>query len=255
MQRKVNVNCLRPRVEFLGHVVDAAGVHMMEDKVKAVVDWPPLTNVEDVRSFLGTAGYYRKFIHMYSELAAPLSALLQQNTTFEWKEPQQEAFAKLKEAITKAPVLTLPDPALPYQLTTDASGYAVGATLSQDQGNGQQPIAYLSKKMLPAEKNYPVHEQELLAVILALKEWRHYLYGNPVRIQTDHQSLTWLTSQPKLSSRQARWLQCIADFDLKKIEYIEGKSNVVADGLSRRPDHRVNAARSNIPCSQPSSGY
>lgn len=231
------------RVEFLGHIIDSQGVHMMEDKIKGITEWPILKSVEDVRSFLGTVGYYRKFICMFSEIAAPLTDLLQKNKPFVWGDAQQKAFDTLKSAVTQQPVLILPDPALPYSLVvnTDASGYAVGATLSQDQGKGLQPIAFLSKKMNTAETKYPVHEQELLAVIIALKEWRHYLYGTKFRVRTDHQSLTFLKTQPQLSSRQARWLNTIADFDFGKIEYIEGKTNVVADGLSRRPDHQLSS--------------
>lgn len=243
------------RVEFLGHIVDSEGIHMMEDKVKAILDWPILQSVEDVRSFLGTVGYYRKFVRMFSQIAAPLSALLHKETPFVWQMEQQQAFDALKRAVTEKPVLILPDPTLPYSLVinTDASGYAVGATLSQDQGNGLQPIAFLSKKMSEAEKKYPVHEQELLAVILALREWRHHLYGTKFRIQTDHQSLTYLKTQPQLSGRQTRWLDTIADFDFDKIEYIEGKSNVVADGLSRRPDHRLNGIRTEHAASSPTT--
>ena len=229
----------RPSVEFLGHIVDAKGLHMMEDKVKAIADWPPLQSVDDVRSFLGLAGFYRKFIRMFSDITAPLTALLHTGVKFEWGTEQQQAFDALKKAVTQQPVLVLPDVHHPFVVTTDASGYAIGATLSQDHGHGLQPIAYLSKKMLPAERKYPVHEQELLAVIIALKEWRHYLHGNPftIRVLTDHHSLQWLRTQPQVSARQARWLERLAEFDFK-IEYQEGKKNVVADSLSRRPDHR-----------------
>ena len=136
-------------------------------------------------------------------------------------------------------MLILPDPSLPYVVTTDASGYAVGAWLSQDQGRGLQPIAFLSKKMLPAERNYPVHEQELLAIVLALKEWRHYLSGVSftIRVVTDHKSLVYLRTQPHLSPRQTRWMELLEQFNFT-IEYQEGKNNVVADGLSRRVDHK-----------------
>src|SRR4051794_31532761 len=139
----------------------------------------------------------------------------------------------------KQPVLTLPDSTKPFVLTTDASGYAVGATLSQDQGDGLRPIAYLSKKMNNHEINYPVHEQELLAIIISMSTWRQYLHGNPftLRVLTDHHSLQWLKSQPHLSQRQTRWVEKIAEYDII-IEYQEGKKNVVADALSRRPDHR-----------------
>jgi transposase InsO family protein len=229
----------RDRVEFLGHMVGGDGLRMMADKVKAVSDWPPPKSVEEIRSFLGTVGYYRKFIRMFSHVAAPITELLQKDKTFHWGQEQQQAFEQLKAAISQQPVLILPDPARPYVVTTDASGYAVGATLSQDHGQGLQPIAYLSKKMLPAERNYPVHEQELLAIIVSLREWRHYLSGArfTIIVRTDHKSLRHFQSQPHLSPRQTRWLDLLAEFDFA-IEYQEGKSNVVADGLSRRPDHK-----------------
>ena len=124
-----------------------------------------LTKVEDIRSFLGLCGFYRRFIKDFSKIAAPLTELLHKDTPFTWNEPQQQAFQQLKDTMMKKPVLILPDPSKPFVLTTDASGYAVGATLSQDQGDGLRPIAYLSKKMNEHEVNYPVHEQELLAII------------------------------------------------------------------------------------------
>ena len=229
----------KDRVEFLGHLVDAMGIHMMTDKVDAVTAWPVLTSVADVRSFLGTVGYYRKFVRMFSEVASPLTELLQKDKPFVWGERQQKSFDELKKAVSQQPVLILPDPSKPYVVTTDASGFAVGAWLGQDQGQGLQPIAYLSKKMSSAERNYPVHEQELFAIILALKEWRHHLSGASftIRVITDHKSLIHLQTQPHLSSRQRRWQEFLQEFNFA-IEYQEGKHNAVADGLSRRPDHR-----------------
>jgi hypothetical protein len=231
----------KDRVEFLGHLVDAKGIHMMSDKIDAVTGWPTLTSVADVRSFLGTVGYYRKFVRMFSEIASPLTELLQKERAFEWGDRQQKSFDELKKAVSQQPVLILPDPTKPYVVTTDASGFAVGAWLGQDQtGDGSlQPIAYLSKKMLPAERNYPVHEQELLAIVIALKEWRHHLSGASftIRVVTDHKSLIHLQSQPHLSPRQRRWQEFMQEFNFI-IEYQEGKHNAVADGLSRRPDHK-----------------
>jgi hypothetical protein len=227
----------KPEVEFLGHHVGRDGVRMMEDKVKAVQEWPTPTKVGQIRSFLGTAGYYRKFIRNFSGLAAPLSELTHDNTPFVWGDAQTTAFRALKDAMQRHPVLILPDPKLPFVVHTDASGFAVGAVLMQDQGKGLQPIAYLSKKMQPAETRYPTHEQELLAIIVALKTWRPYLYGAKFTVMTDHKSLHDFKTQPRLSGRQTRWKDVIAEYDFE-IDYVEGKSNVVADGLSRRVDHQ-----------------
>lgn len=228
-------------VEFLGHRVGRDGVRMMEDKVEAVRAWPTPRSVRDVRAFLGTAGYYRKFIRDFSAIAAPLSELTKDGVKFDWTAPHEAAFVRLKVAIAQGPVLILPDPSLPFVVHTDASGFAVGAVLQQDQGNGLQPIAFLSKKMADAETRYPVHEQELLAIIQALSAWRHYLHGSKFVVRTDHKSLQFFQTQPMLSGRQARWKDVLANFDFD-IEYVEGKANVVADGLSRRSDHHQLAA-------------
>ena len=228
----------RTEVEFLGHHVGRDGVRMMQDKVKGVADWPTPKNVGAIRSFLGTAGYYRKFIKDFSKLAAPINELTKEKVPWDWTPIHQTAFEALKTAMQTAPVLVLPDPELPFVVHTDASGYATGAVLMQDQGKGLQPIAFMSKKMQDAETRYPVHEQELLAIILALKEWRVYLEGAKFRIKvmTDHKSLQFLKTQPQLSARQSRWKDIIARYDFD-IEYMKGELNPVADGLSRRPDH------------------
>jgi hypothetical protein len=227
----------KTEVEFLGHIVGRDGVRMMQDKVQAISDWPTPSKVGDVRAFLGTAGYYRKFIRDFSSIAAPLTELTKDTVRFDWGPAQQLAFDKLKSALQQGPVLALPDPDLPFVVHTDASGFATGAVLMQDRGKGLQPIAFLSKKMLPAETRYPVHEQELLAIIHALSSWRHYLSGRKFKVMTDHKSLQHFKTQPMLSGRQSRWKDIIANFDFD-IEYIEGKTNAVADGLSRRSDHQ-----------------
>ena len=222
-------------VEFLGHHVGRDGVRMMEDKIQAVKEWPAPTKVGHVRSFLGTAGYYRKFIRDFSAIASPLSDLTKDGVKFEWGLRQQQAFDQLKAAIVRGPVLILPDPARPFVVHTDASGFAVGAVLQQDHGRGLQPIAFMSKKMLDTETRWPTHEKELLAIMHALSTWRHYLSGAKFRVLTDHKSLQFFKTQPQLSGRQARWADTIANFDFD-IEYIKGEHNVVADGLSRRAD-------------------
>jgi hypothetical protein len=228
---------VKTEVEFLGHIVGRRGLSMVEEKVKAISEWPTPRNVSEVRSFLGTAGYYRQFIKGFSELATPLTMLTKDDVKFEWGSKQQDAFTRLQSAVKEGPVLALPDPNLPFIVHTDASGFAVGAVLSQKQLDGSvRPLAFLSKKMLDAETRYPVHEQELLAIVHALKTWRHYLHGRKFTVLTDHHSLQHFKTQPMLSGRQTRWKDIIANFDFD-IVYIEGKTNTVADALSRRRDH------------------
>lgn len=233
---------VKTQVEFLGHIVSRTGVSMMEDKVRAVSEWPVPRTVTDVRAFLGTAGYYRRFIKGFSAIAAPLSELTKDNVVFEWGERHQRAFDELKAALCARPVLIAHDPAFPCVVYTDACSSAVGAVLQQDQGNGLQPVAYLSKKLDSTMLRWPVHEQELFAVILALKTWDHYLKHSRFRVvvRTDHKSLQHFQTQPTLSARQMRWLDTIASYDFV-IEYVEGKKNVVADALSRL--HSSEAAR------------
>ena len=226
-------------VEFLGHYVGRDGLRVMEDKIEAVRDWPVPATMRELRAFLGLAGYYRRFVRGYSEIALPLTELMRNVThqRLQWGARQQLAFIELKRALQSTPVLALPDPKLPFVVNCDASGYAVGAVLQQDRGAGLQPIAFLSKKLTGAESRYPVHEQELLAIITALTTWRHYLSGTsvPVRICTDHKSLIHFQTQPMISGRQTRWLETLADYDYV-IEYVKGEENGVADALSRRSD-------------------
>ena len=235
--KETKCELFQPSVNFLGYVVSADGITMDTNKVKAINDWPsPLKNITDVRSFLGLAGYYRKFVQGFSKLASPLTELLKKDTSFSWGDKEQDSFQTLKNSITSAPILSLPDPTKPYVVITDASGFATGAILQQDHGKGLQPIAFMSHKMNAAERNYPVHEQELLAVIHSLREWRHYLHGAKFEVITDHMSLKHFLTQPRLSARQARWAEFMQEFDMK-ITHRPGKLNQAADALSRRPDH------------------
>ena len=221
------------RIEYLGHYISAEGVAVDDRKVKAIKDWPAPTTVSETRSFLGLANYYRKFVPNFSLVAAPLTALLQKEKTFTWTDKENEAFKTLKEKLTTAPVLLIPDSSQPFVVTTDASDVAIGAVLTQNQGQGEQPVAYESRKLTAAELNYPVHEKELLAIVYSIKLWRHYLEGRKFTVITDHAALEFIKTQTNLSRRQARWLEVLqaADFDVK---YRPGKTNIVADALSRR---------------------
>ena len=232
----------RKEVEFLGHYVGENGIRVMEDKIEAIRDWPAPANMRELRAFLGLAGYYRRFVKGYSDIALPLSDLIRTTAGSRfrdhWGEPQEVAFARLKQALQDTPVLELPDPKLPFVINCDASGYAVGAVLQQDKGNGLRPISFMSKKMNAAETRYPVHEQELLAILTALQLWRHHLHGTaqPTRVKTDHKSLVHFQTQPMLSGRQTRWMETLSQFNYE-IEYVKGEDNVVADAMSRRSDH------------------
>lgn len=235
--KKSKCEFVKREVSFLGHRISAEGVSVDPEKVKAIVSWPECKNVAEVKSFLGLAGFYRRFVEQFSHKAHALTQLTGKKVKWEWGEEQKMAFNTLKQAVSSAPILITPDSSRPYTITTDASGYAVGGVLQQDQGKGLQPIAYMSKKLLPAERNYTVGEQEQLAIMVALKEWRHYLHGAKCTVVTDNKALEYLQTQKELSSRQARWAEVLAEFDLE-IVYRPGKDNKVADALSRRPDHQ-----------------
>src|SRR6202171_51855 len=224
-------------VEFLGHVVGNGQIKMCPSKVDAILQWPTPTTVTDIRSFLGLCNYYRKFIRGFSTIASSLTDITKNDTTFTWSSKQQVSFDQLKHAITSAPVLQLPNQSFPWILHTDASGYAVGGVLCQNIGDGVKPIVFLSDKLAGAEINWPVYEKEFYAIIYCLKQCQWYLPGNEVTIYTDHKSLQYFVSQKSLSSKQSRWVEFLSSFYCK-IEYKEGKYNVVADALSRRSDYQ-----------------
>jgi hypothetical protein len=227
-----------PSVEFLGHVVSADGISMEPSKTKAINDWPEPCDIHELRSFLGLANYYRRFVENYAELCLPLFSLFKKGTPFEWTDAHTLSFSSLKTALTSAPVLEPYNPEAQHVLVTDASKSACGAALMQDSGNGLHPVAFYSRKFIAAECNYTTREQELLAICAALKTWRHYLAGMPIEVHTDHESLKYIQTQPteSLSPRLARWQEHLSQFNFTKILHVKGKDNVVADALSRRPD-------------------
>lgn len=233
-----------PELEFLGHIVGAKGIRTDPKKLKAIQDWPTPANTTDVRAFHGLASYYRKFIRHFSEIAAPLTSLTGTKSNFAWTPEAESSFQALKEALTSPPVLQPFRDALETRtrITTDASDVAVGAELSQERDGAFHPVAFESRKLLPAERNYPTHERELLAIVNALKVWRHYLEGRRFEVVTDHNALKFIQTQPHLSKRQASWLDLLQEFDFT-IDYKPGKTNAVADALSRRI-HAISAVTS-----------
>src|SRR5262249_33081335 len=154
------------------------------------------------------------------------------DTPFEWGPAQQTAFQTLKNALTQAPILILPDFTKPFKVFIDACGKAIGEVLTQDHGNGDQPIAYRSRQLSRAEQNYPVHDQEFLAFVDCIKAWRHYLGIRHFDVYTDHWSLQHRETQQHLTGRQGRWAEKVGAFDFT-IKYKPGKQNTVADALSR----------------------
>jgi RNase H-like domain found in reverse transcriptase len=163
---------------------------------------------------------------------------------FLWSETTQSSFENVKRALCSAPVLRTYDPALPITVTTDASGFAIGAVLEQDEDVMRRPVAYFSRTMNPYEQNYHAKEQELLAIVESIRYWRSYLHGYTFLVQTDHASLHYLTTQERLSPRQVRWLERLLDFDFK-IVHISGETNIVADALSRSHQDIPSSASSN----------
>jgi len=216
-------------VIFLGFVVNKNGVHVDPTKIKAIQEWPTPKNVGEVRSFHGLASFYRRFVPNFSTLASPLNELVKKDVSFNWGEKQEYAFQQLKENLTNAPILALPNFSKTFELECDASGVGIGAVLLQ----GGHPIAYFSEKLHGASLNYPTYDKELYALVRALQTWEHYLVSKEFVIHSDHESLKYLKGQHKLNKRHAKWMEFLEQFPYV-IKYKKGKSNVVADALSRR---------------------
>ena len=217
------------KVSFLGHIISGEGISPDPTKIQAIVDWKRPTTVTEIRSFLGLAGYYRRFIEGFAQLAAPLTQLTRKGTKFIWDEKYEENFQELKQRLVTAPVLAVPISGIGFTIFCDASKIGLGCVLMQNN----KVIAYASRQLKTHEKNYPTHDLELGAVIFALKIWRHYLYGERCEIYTDHKSLKYIFTQKELNMRQRRWLELLKDYDIN-INYHPGKANVVADALSRK---------------------
>ena len=207
-------------------------------KVEAVLKWPAPRRIKELQAFLGFANFYRRFIDGFSKRAKPMTALLRKDTPWHWGASEQAAFEDLKQAFTQAPVLAMPDMSKQFTIECDASDYASGAILSQRQEDGSlHPIAYYSKSFNDAERNYEIYDKELLAIIRALDEWRHYLEGGPhsIDIVSDHKNLSYFTESRNLTRRQARWALFMSRFDFK-IRYRSGVTMAQPDALSRRGD-------------------
>jgi len=181
-------------------VISQGGIAVDPSKIEVVLKWESPKSIFEIKSFLGLAGYYRRFIEGFSKLALPLTKLTRKGQAFVWDTQCEHSFQTLKERLTTAPVLVLPNLREPFEVYCDASKMGLGRVLMQ---NGQM-VAYASRQLKTHERNYPTHDLELAAVVFALKMWRHYLFGSKFEVFSDHKSLKYLFSQKELSMRQRR---------------------------------------------------
>ena len=222
----------RRSVEYLGHIVSPEGLRCDPKKVEAVLNWPVPSSTKEVRSFLGFASYYRKFLPNFSDIAEPLHRLTRKHVRFIWCKGCQEALELLQEKLTAAPVLAFPRDEGEFILDTDASNHAVGAVLSQIQDDEEVVIAYASKQLTDSQRNYCTTKKELYAVVTFVGQFKQYLYGKPFTIRTDHASLTWLTNFRNVEDMLARWLTILDPYSFT-IVHRQGAKHGNADGLSR----------------------
>ena len=184
-------------------MVSARGIRVDPQKTEVIVKWERPTTVTEVQSFLGLAGYYRRFVEGFSSIARPMSGLTKKNAKFDWSNDCEEGFQELKSRLVSAQVLTLLISKKEFEVYCDASYQGLGCVLMKDG----KVIAYASRQLKKHECNYPTHDLELAAVVLALKIWRHYLFGEKCCIMTDHKSLKYIFDQKELNMRQRRWLE------------------------------------------------
>ena len=193
---------LKEQVDYLGFEVGKDGIRTSPEKVKAILDLPRPQSTHDIRSFWGLTSYYRKFVRGFSQLAKPLTDLTRAKIDWKWGDTEENSFLALKAAMATSPVLCLPDFELQFVVTADASDVAIGAILEQDFGSGLQPIAFSSRKLNATEIRYSAYERELLGIVWAIGQWKHYFQGpHPIVIQTDHAPLRHLPNQTSVNSR------------------------------------------------------
>ncbi|XP_060962150.1 uncharacterized protein LOC133032282 [Cannabis sativa] len=217
----------------LGHVISSEGIEVDKAKVDLISKLPPPKTVKEIRSFLGHAGFYRRFIKDFSKISRPLCHLLGKDNAFVFDHDCHIAFEKLKTMLTTAPIIQPPDWNLPFEIMCDASDYAIGAVLGQRIDKIPHVISYSSKTLNDAQLNYSTTEKELLIVVVfALEKFRSYLLGSKIIVYSDHAALRYLLSKKDAKSRLIRWILLLQEFDLE-IRDKKGSENVVADHLSR----------------------
>jgi len=235
----LKVNCrkcklFRRKVSFLGHVISQDGIEVQPEKTEAGNNWPVPKDLTELRSFLGLASYYRRFISDFSIVAAPLYLLTRKGQSFRWGDEQQQAFDELKRRLTTAPVLASPRSSGTMYLDNDACETGLGIVLSQEQDGHERVLSYGSRSLSSAEKNYSITRKELLAVIFGLKRFRQYLIERKFVIRTDHSALQWLRRTPESIAQAGRWLTLMKEFQFE-VQHRPGTKHQNADALSRQP--------------------
>ncbi|GJV82692.1 reverse transcriptase domain-containing protein [Tanacetum coccineum] len=215
----------------LGHKILKSGIKVDRAKVDVIAKLPHPTSVKGVQSFLGHAGFYRRFIQDFSKIAWPMTQLLEKETLFIFSKECIEAFNILKKKLTEALILVSPDWDLPFKIMCDASDYAVGAVLGQRKTKHFQPIHYLSKTMTDAQAHYTTTEKELLAVVYAFEKFWPYLVLSKTIVYTDHSALKYLLAKQDVKLRLLRWILLLQEFDVI-IRDKKGAENLAADHLS-----------------------
>ncbi|GJR98192.1 putative reverse transcriptase domain-containing protein [Tanacetum coccineum] len=210
------------------------GIHVDPAKIESMKDWASPKTATEIRQFLGLAGYYRRFIEGFSNIAKPMTKLTQKKVKFDWGDKAEITFQLIKQKLCSAPILALPEGSEDFIVYCNALIKGLGVVLMQRE----KVIAYASRQMKIHEKNYTTHDLELGAVVFALKIWRHYLYGTKCTVFTDHKSLQHILNKKELNIRQRRWLELLSDYDCE-IRYHPGKANVVADALSRKEQNKL----------------
>ncbi|GJY86896.1 reverse transcriptase domain-containing protein [Tanacetum coccineum] len=216
----------------LGHKISKSGIEVDRAKVEVIAKLPHPTTVKGVRSFLGHAGFYRRFIQDFSKIARPMTHLLEKETPFFFSEECIESFNTLKRKLTEAPILIAPDWDLPFELMCDASDFAIGAVLGQRKNKHFQPIHYASKTMNEAQTHYTTTEKELLAVVYAFEKFRSYLVMSKSIVYTDHSAIKYLFAKKDAKARLMRWILLLQEFDID-VRDKKGAENLAADHLSR----------------------
>lgn len=225
------------QIRYLGHIVSAKGMEPDPSHVEAIRNAPVPTEIGTIRSFLGLASYYSRFVPHFSTITEPLRELTRKDVPFAWTPEVQQAFDTVKEVIANSVTLHLFDPDLPVVVATDASAYGLGAVLLQEKEGVEVPVAFASRTLSGAERNYSVGEKEALACVWACEKWFQYIWGRHFTLRTDHQSLTTLLSSRgsgRQTMRIARWATRLMRFNYT-VEYCPGAQNCAADALSRLP--------------------